>query len=492
MIEDDSSTVTNESWFSQKPDGSTREVSALIIAWYLAEPRRVGETALLPQNSSLRLLGRGEGKQNEKPERLQFYRQRPGVLEPQPPLQGPGISRRQLELESKGGELTVRRVGRCPMLVNGVARDEAPVAPGDTITLRNQLIMLCARRPLLIANPDPGGLGSDEVPFGEPDGYGIVGESPCIWALRNQLPFIAGRGGHVLVHGPSGTGKELVSRALHGFSTRTELSLVARNAATFPPGLVDAELFGNVKDYPNPGMRERRGLIGEADGSTLFLDEIGELPSEMQAHLLRVLDSDGSYQRLGEDRPRRADIRLVAATNRDPEELRPDFLARLALRIAMPGLNRRREDIPLLTRHLLERAATEDPELGARLFDEGKRKGEGAQPRIDPSLMDLLIRHEYTHHVRELESFLWQAMTESLGRHLMLTPQLAEALAPRASQPTSAELTPEVIQACLNEVGGNQTKAYKALGLKNRHVLYRLIKKHDISVIFPNEDDPER
>ena len=134
----------------------------------------------------------------------------------------------------------------------------------------------------------------------------------------------------MLVRGESGTGKELCAAAIHGLSARGARPLVARNAATFPAGLVDAELFGNAKNYPNPGTAERDGLIGEADGTTLFLDEIGELPAAPQAHLLRVLDRNGEYQRLGDSRPRCADLRVVAATDRAVSELKHDFAARRA------------------------------------------------------------------------------------------------------------------------------------------------------------------
>src|SRR5262249_38405316 len=190
--------------------------------------------------------------------------------------------------------------------------------------------------------------------FGAADTHGIVGESPAAWALRDTVAFAARSVGHVLIHGESGVGKELVARAIHALSARRARPLGARNAATFPEALVDAELFGNAKNYPNPGMIEREGVVGEADGSTLFLDEIGELPAALQAHLLRVLDRGGEYQRLGEPRVRRADLRVVAATNRSIDELKHDLAARLTLRVEVPSLADRREDIPLLARHLLE------------------------------------------------------------------------------------------------------------------------------------------
>ena len=133
---------------------------------------------------------------------------------------------------------------------------------------------------------------------------------------------------------------------------------MSRNgSATLPAGLIDAELFGNVANYPNAGMAERPGLIGEADGSTLFLDEIGELPDALQTHLLRVLDDGGEYQRLGDARRRHADLRLIAATNRPVRQLKHDLAARLRLRVHLPGLNERPEDVPLLARFLLQRAA---------------------------------------------------------------------------------------------------------------------------------------
>ena len=181
---------------------------------------------------------------------------------------------------------------------------------------------------------------------------------------------------------------------------------MARNAATLPPGLVDAELFGNARNYPNPGAPERPGLIGQADGGTLFLDEIGEASHEVQAHLLRVLDA-GEYHRLGEATARRADLRLIAATNRADSELKHDLCARLPLRVKVPDLDERREDIPLLCGHLLRHARQANPEIGARFFSRL------TTPRLDPALVDHLVRRPYTTHVRELDAILWRAMTAS-------------------------------------------------------------------------------
>ncbi len=133
---------------------------------------------------------------------------------------------------------------------------------------------------------------------------------------------------------------------------------------------MDAELFGHAKNYPNQGSPERRGLVGEADGGTLFLDEFAELPASLQAHLLRVLD-DGEYHRLGDARARRADLRLIAATNRPEQSLKHDVLARLKARIAVPDFDARREDIPLLVAHLLRRQAAGAPALLERFFPGG-------------------------------------------------------------------------------------------------------------------------
>src|SRR6185436_8690780 len=141
--------------------------------------------------------------------------------------------------------------------------------------------LFCVRRRAWVHS-----LGSraPSMPFGTADPHGMVGESPVAWEFRRQIAFVAPRPDHVLIVGESGTGKELAARAVHALSPRNASAFVARNAATFPEGLVDAELFGHAKNYPNAGMPERPGLIAGAASATLFLDEIAELSPTLQTH----------------------------------------------------------------------------------------------------------------------------------------------------------------------------------------------------------------
>jgi len=449
-------------------------VPALVIAWSLEEPHRVGEAAHFPPRRAPRVLGRG----GDAPDRVSFARQRPGLNTPTGPLLARRISRSQLHVHATGKKgLTVSNTGRCALLHNGqpTAREEAfAVSPGDTLELENQLLLICLMRAPLLPEP-PGEATPSPSVFGGPDPLGLVGESPAAWALRERLAFVAGRQAHALVLGPSGAGKELLARALHGLSPRGGGAWVSRSAATFPETLIDAELFGNAKNFPNPGMPERPGLMGQASGGTLFLDEIGELPEALQARLLRVMDA-GEYQRLGEARTRRADLRLVAATNRPPESLKHDLLARLKLRLTAPGLNERREDIPLLAAHLLRRIASDDPDVAARFFPDGDPT---AWPRLAPALVRALLRHHYTTHVRELEGLLWTAMGGSRGDWIALVDELVE-VSQESVDPMA--LAPETIQAALDRNEGSQTATYRELGLNSRHQLARLIKKYGLTV----------
>lgn len=484
---------------SRRPLGSSGGAAAqiaLVVAWCPDAPERVGEVTFFEPGPQI--LGRG-GTPLEEADgaRVHFSRQRPDEMVRGRSLRSQRISREQLRLTPNGDftRLSVESVGRCPLLVNGFVTRGAEVAPGDTVQLQNELVLFVARRPRgLLATTR---LSYPEFAFGQADPFGIVGESPAAWRLREAARFAASVDEHVLVRGESGTGKELAVRAIHALSSRGSGPLVARNAATVPESLVDAELFGNLKNYPNPGVAERAGLIGEADGTTLFLDEIGELPVHVQAHLLRVLDHGGEYQRLGDPKTRRADLRVIAATNRPLAALKHDLAARLTLRLEVPALTERREDIPLLAVHLLRRVAASHPELAARFFDAGTALA--PVPRLDPALVEALLRHRYSTHARELSTLLWRSLTESTGNRLVLTPGLAAAFdddeaAPLTPLPVVAvdrtsrsstepprplrdTATREQIEASLAKHGGNVASAAEELGFKNRYVLYRLMKK---------------
>jgi two-component system nitrogen regulation response regulator GlnG/two-component system response regulator HydG len=469
--------------------GSEAAVLVLVVAWCPQEPARVGEIAVVSSSTPL-LLGRGSS--GDEP-RLRFFRGRPGRLEPTPPLACPGLSRRQAELSLRGTEIEIRRVGQCPMRVNGVERDGAAVGPGDTIRFRQELVLLCLQRP---ACPEPLRHAEDAHLFGQVDSSGILGESPAAWSLRDRIAFAAKSGAHVLFIGDTGTGKELAARAVHDLSPRARKPLVARNAATLPAGLIDAELFGNVRNYPNPGMADRPGLIGQADGGYLFLDEIGELSSELQAHLLRVLDAGGEYQRLGESTVRRSDFLLLAATNRDPSDLKHDLLPRLKVHVELPPLAERREDIPLVVRHLVLRAAEKTPSFAGRFVEPDGP--DGPRVRIDAKFIDEVLRRDFDANVRALDAVLYDAMAASPGDVIVWTDALERGMPgarsaanrpARAVPPPSRREEPSAdeVRAVLAQQSGNVTRAARALGLSSRFALYRLMTKLGIGA----RDDSE-
>ena len=466
-MEPDDQTLTREQ--TEQSAVGAEEHLALVIAWSREEPDRIGERWVLPGRGEA-LIGRGGPRADDPAPRLLPVRLRPGERQPTGPLRSQRVSRQQLRLAAAAGQLVAHNIGRCALRHNGRPVTEAPLADGDVLELDKQLVLLCVRSTEHLP-------GVAQHPFGEADAHGIVGESAETWELRRQLRFAGPRLAHVLLLGASGVGKELAARALHTLSARSGGPFVRRNAATLPEGLIDAELFGNIAGYPNPGMPARPGLIGAADGGSLFLDELAELHHESQSHLLRVLDS-GEYQPLGSARCQRARFRLLAATNRPSDALKHDVLARFGLILRLPDLNARREDIPLLIRHVLRQRMAADPALAQRF-------AAPSGPRISPALLTVLLRHRYTTHIREISAILWQSMLESTDGTLRRPSTFPEApasvWAAWVGQPPQA-LPPAAIQACLDAHNGNQVLTAEALGLSSRHVLNRLIKRHQLTV----------
>jgi MoxR-like ATPase len=449
----------------------------LSLAWSLDEPTRVGEVIPIVGPTS---IGRGGPLADDPAPRGVPYRLRPGETSACPPLANARISRLHLMVAPVGDEgLRVRAVGRAPVRVNGVRVSDGVARVGDVLEIHNAAIFFVALRrrempPLSMPFPD-------EFPWSAPDPFGFVGESEAAWQMRDALAFAASTDRHVLIHGESGVGKELLARSIHGLSSRRHRAFVSRNAATMPESLVDAELFGNAKSYPNPGMPERAGLIGEAHESTLFLDEIGELPESHQVHLLRVLDEDGEYQRLGDPQTRRSSFRLIGATNRPLEDLKHDFLARFVHRIEAPGLEQRREDIPLLIDAILRRSAERNPAVADRFFE--RRDGQRAEPCLAPDFVTRALRHPFTHHMRELERLLWLAMSTADGDFIGVTQAVAQDFRDASDSRAPAEIDRATLVDALAQAAGSPTKAARALGLKNRYVILRLMKKHGIQAI---------
>lgn len=454
----------------------------LALAWSLDEPERVGEVIPIEGPTS---IGRGGALADDPAPRANLLRLRPAQTVVRPPLANARISRLHLVVEPvEGDALRIRAVGRAAVRVNGVPIDDVVVQIGDVLEIHNAAVFLVvARLRKMPPSPTP---FPREFPFSGPDPFGFVGESEAAWRIREALTFAASTDRHVLILGQSGVGKELAARSIHGLSSRSERSFVSRNAATMPETLLDAELFGNAKNYPNPGMPERLGLIGEADGSTLFLDEIGELPESHQVHLLRVLDGGGEYQRLGDPQIRRSSFRLIAATNRSVDDLKHDFLARFVHRIEAPGLEERREDIPLLIDAILRRSAETNPAVADRFFE--RRNGRLAEPCLAPDFVVRALRHPFTHHMRELERLLWLAMGTAEADFIGLTPAVAEELRDPAPVREAGEVDRAALVEALANTGGSPTKAARALGLKNRYVLLRLMKKHGIAAGADGEE----
>lgn len=242
--------------------------------------------------------------------------------------------------------------------------------------------------------------------FGE-----MVGRSAALDAISGQVAMVAPTDSTVLILGESGTGKELVARELHRRSGRAERQLIKVNCAAIPRELYDSEFFGHVRGSFTGAMRDRVGRFELADGGTIFLDEIGEIPLDLQSKLLRVLQ-EGEVQRVGEERTRKVNVRIIAATNRDLQQesaagrFRSDLYYRLSVfPIKVPPLRHRKDDIPLLTEHFLIQLA--------------RRLGR-PMPRLTVANVQQLQRYDWPGNIRELQHVLERAIITSVDGRLAL------------------------------------------------------------------------
>ncbi len=243
----------------------------------------------------------------------------------------------------------------------------------------------------------------------------IIGQSDVIKYVLYKVEQIAGSNTIVLVLGETGTGKELVARAIHGLSSRKERALVKVNCATLPSNLIESELFGHEKGAFTGAHSRHLGRFEVADGATLFLDEIGELPMELQPKLLRVVQ-DGEFERLGSSHTIKIDVRIIAATNRNLEEevrrgrFRDDLWYRLNIfPVTVPPLRDRLDDIPLLVEFYVKKIS--------------RRMGKSIE-FIPTSVMNALQSYHWPGNVRELENVLERAVINSSGPKLHLVDEL--------------------------------------------------------------------
>jgi formate hydrogenlyase transcriptional activator len=314
-----------------------------------------------------------------------------------------------------------------------------------------------------------------EYNFGE-----IIGQSPALKRILKQVETVAPTDSTVLLLGETGTGKELIARAIHNLSSRRERTLVRVNCAAIPTGLLESELFGHEKGAFTGAVAQRIGRFELANHGTIFLDEVGDIPLELQPKLLRVLQEQ-EFERLGSTRTMHVDVRLVAATNSnlaervDEKEFRSDLYYRLnVFPIVIPPLRDRQEDIPLLVRHFVQK------------YERRMRK---RIDKIPATAMKALSEYHWPGNVRELENFIERAVILSRGSELQ--PPLAE-LTQRRNPPsaistnystTLEEAEREHIVRALkdtNWVIGGPAGAAARLGMK-RTTLHSLVKRLGIT-----------
>lgn len=314
----------------------------------------------------------------------------------------------------------------------------------------------------------------------------IVGVSDKMKSTFALMRKFAGTDGTVLVYGQSGTGKELIVRAIHQAGKRKSGPFVVVNCGAIPSNLIESEFFGHEAGSFTDAKELRIGKFESADGGTLFLDEISELTLEAQVKLLRVIE-EGTFSRVGGNKSIAVDVRVMAATNRDLSAMvkagkfREDLYWRLnVLSLSVCPLRERKEDIPLLLEHFIERYATP---LGIE------------QPVVSDKVLDLLMAYDWPGNVRELQNCIYSAITvtnrstiepDDLPKRIYLdskSPDISgvvmdTSLAEIAAQATS-KAEQEAINKALLETGGNREKAAEMLGI-GRKTLYRKLRQYGI------------
>jgi two-component system response regulator HydG len=308
----------------------------------------------------------------------------------------------------------------------------------------------------------------------------IIGRSAAIREVLGRIVRIAPTDATVLITGESGTGKELVAKAIHANSKRADRPFVTVNCAAISETLLESELFGHVRGAFTGAVNARRGLFEEADGGTFFFDEVAETSPSFQAKLLRAIQ-EGEIRRLGDNRPLRVDVRIIAATNQDlqlairEKRFRQDLYYRLNVaRFVLPPLRERREDVPLLVDYFLDKYC----------------KKMGRRVELHEGVLDYLLEYRFTGNIRELENMIEQGVALAddglIRREDVVSvdglPMSSAAARSRLMQDVVDEAEANAIQAALREVDGNKERAAEMLGLSPT-TLWRKMKR--LNIEFP-------
>jgi transcriptional regulator with GAF, ATPase, and Fis domain len=325
------------------------------------------------------------------------------------------------------------------------------------------------------------------------EGEFIIGQNPKMKEIAEQIARVASTPTTVLVRGESGTGKELVARAIHRASHLRDRPLITVNCTALTPTLMESELFGHKRGAFTGAVADKVGLFEKADGGTIFLDEVGDMPLPMQGKLLRVLQA-GESKPVGDVVTRRVRVRVIAATNRDLEkalaagEFRQDLFYRLhAFTIPLPPLRERSEDIPVLAYHFLRKA---------------EAKVNKKVDRFSPEALDLLSRYAWPGNLRELENSIERAVVLSSGRQVEVAhlPLHVQEEAPGRLRVTTDEgflqakervvtlFEREAVMRFLAEAKGNVSKAAIRAGITRRN-FHRLISKHSIDRLKDHDEN---
>lgn len=312
----------------------------------------------------------------------------------------------------------------------------------------------------------------------------IIGRSPQMVDIFNLISRVAPSKASVLIVGESGTGKELVARAIHRNSNRADKPFVPVNCTAIPESLLESELFGHLKGSFTGAVGNKPGLVETAHTGTLFLDEVGDIPTSVQAKLLRFLQ-EREFRRVGGTEDKKVDVRVLAATNKKLEKemetgtFREDLYYRLnVIRIRIPALREREEDLPLLIDHFLKKFS--------------KEQGKNIK-RVSSLALRILCNYQYPGNVRELENVVERCVTLEESDQLTadnLPPKLLEGRATATSVAGEMEIPPDgidlnrtmenlerkLIGRALEITGGNRSRAASLLGISFRSLRYRLLK----------------